>query len=244
MKRISKLESLAPADQRTILNLCQHNTYHRVCEIVAQPREEGGLALKTDPSAVCRFNTKHSWLGADTQLLEQFADILNDQTKNNGQDIANAMILLVQQRIFNALLSGIELEQLKHPFRVLFTLKRHQLQERKLALQTKDTSDQSSCPDLNDLTEALSELKTEEPATTTDPLINTPLQRGEPANTEDPKTVSNSFPCTSDAQEIAPKTPDISHIAEIAHLSPHSPSAEPSASEFSDRSVPSLLEQI
>src|ERR1041385_3674527 len=156
MKRISKLESLATADQRTILNLCQHNTYNRVCEIVAQPREEGGLALKTDPSAVCRFNTKHSWLGADTQLLEQFADILNDQTKNNGQDIANAMILLVQQRIFNALLSGIELEQLKHPFRVLFTLKRHQLQERKLALQTKDTSEPSPLPDLKDLTEALS----------------------------------------------------------------------------------------
>src|ERR1044071_2172759 len=138
MKKISKLDSLAAPDQRTILNLCQHNTYHRVCEIVAQPREDGGLALLTNVSAVCRFNQKHCWLGNDTQLLNQFADILNSQTKNNGLDIASAMIFLVQQRIFNALLSGIEIEQLKHPFRVLFTLKRHHLQQRKLTLPTQD----------------------------------------------------------------------------------------------------------
>ncbi len=218
MKKISKLESLPAPDQRTILNLCQHNTYDRVCEIVAQPRDEGGLALRTDPSSVCRFNNKHCWLGNDTQLLEQFSDILNGQTRNNGQDIANAMILLVQQRIFNALLSGIEIEQLKHPFRVLFTLKRHQLQERKLALQTKDPSEHSSLPDLGNLTAALNELKAEETSesTTVEPLINSPLQRGEPANTEDSKTVGNSFPCIRDPQEIAQETPDISHIADLA----------------------------
>src|SRR4051812_4180601 len=120
MKKISKLAALTAADQRTILNLCQHNTYDRVCEIVAQPREEGGLALQTKPSALCRFNQDHSWLACDTKLLDQFADILNGQSKNNGEDIAGAMTLLVQQRIFNALLSGLEIDQLKFPFRVLF----------------------------------------------------------------------------------------------------------------------------
>src|SRR4029077_10721325 len=122
MKRISKLESLPGADQRTILNLCQHNTYDRVCQIVAQSREDGGLELKTDPSAVCRFNKKHSWLSCDTKLMDQFADLLNSQTKNDGLAVAKALTLLVQQRIFNALLSGLEIEQLKYPFRVLFTL--------------------------------------------------------------------------------------------------------------------------
>src|ERR1044072_6429669 len=104
MKKISKLESLPGPDQRTILNLCQHNTYDRVCEIVAQSREEGVLALITNVSAVCRFNQKHCWLGNDTQLLNEFVHILNCQSNNNGLDIASAMIFLVQQRIFNALL--------------------------------------------------------------------------------------------------------------------------------------------
>src|SRR6185295_13536983 len=85
---------------------------------------------------------------------------------------------------------------------------------RKLALQTKDTSEPSRLPDLAGLTEALSELKDQEPAPS-EPFINTPLQRGE-TNTEEPKTVFNSFPCAPNAQEIARKTPDISHIADLS----------------------------
>src|SRR6185369_16729325 len=154
------------------------------------------------------------------------------------EDIAKAMTLLVQQRIFNALLSGMEMNQLKFPFRVLFTLQKNQLQQQKLAMVGRPST-QSTAPHINiaptgtsnpDLEHADHFDQMNPPADSTPevntsdtaPLINNPVQRDEATATGESKTFSNDrngFAPSSDAQEIAHKTPAISHLA---HLSmPH-----------------------
>src|SRR5580765_232583 len=51
MRKISKLAALSPGDQQHVLGLCENNRYEDVVPILAKPRSQGGLDLKTSRTA-------------------------------------------------------------------------------------------------------------------------------------------------------------------------------------------------
>ncbi len=123
MKKISKLKSLPLPDQKVIFRLCTTHSYPEVCEIIAQPRTQpDGLAVDTNPSALCRFNQAYGWLAGDTQLLQQFADVLNVRPSREG--FLEPVVRMVEQLAFRQLLDRKPINEILPALRILISLER------------------------------------------------------------------------------------------------------------------------
>ena len=73
--KANKFDQLSPEDQHHIIDLCNHNTYPKVVQILAQPRPEG-LALNTSVPALCRFYTSWNPINQQAKLMEQLGKSL------------------------------------------------------------------------------------------------------------------------------------------------------------------------
>lgn len=96
MKKQSKLGALPSEDQKRILELCDRHTYDEVVVLVAKPRDQDGLDLKTNRSALSRFNRDHGTITANCQLASQFLELLDHQPLD-FEDLVSPLAHLVGQ---------------------------------------------------------------------------------------------------------------------------------------------------
>ena len=117
-------ERLDPQDQEYILRLCDDHTYDHVVEILARPRDAGGLALTTSRTSLGRFYTERSRDAIDTQLLAQYTNSLTFNHQAHSATACEGILTLVQNRILSALKSGKALADLDREFRTFERVQR------------------------------------------------------------------------------------------------------------------------
>src|SRR5262245_6504069 len=114
MKKQSKIRSLSTEDQNRIRQLCDGNTYDAVVELVAKPREQGGLDLKPNRSALSRRCSEHGTLALSSQLADQFLNLLEKQPLDLD-DLISPMAHLVGQSAFLLLAQHRPFEEYRRP---------------------------------------------------------------------------------------------------------------------------------
>ena len=130
MKRKNKFEQLTPEDQQFILNLCAQTTYAKACEILARPRPEG-LAFHTGISSLCRFCTTYDPDAAQTMSLGQYSKMLQVRKQADGAAHTEALLLLTQNRLLEALRNGKAIADLSKEFRAFWNTHKTFLAEHK-----------------------------------------------------------------------------------------------------------------
>jgi hypothetical protein len=119
MKRLNKFSRLPQEDQTLILNLCEKMSYRAAAEILAKPREEGGLGFTTCPSALCKFLYKNHPEAVATEASGQFASAVRFQHQAHGEANFEAILAMIQNRILESLHTGKPLDQLHQDLRSL-----------------------------------------------------------------------------------------------------------------------------
>jgi hypothetical protein len=119
MKHLNKFSRLPQEDQTLVLNLCDKLPYHAVAETLGRPRSEGGLALTTSPSSLCKFYSKHHPEAVATEALGQFSAAIQVSHQAHSEANFEAILALVQNRLLAALREGKPLADLDRDFRNL-----------------------------------------------------------------------------------------------------------------------------
>lgn len=119
MKRLNQFTKLPQEDQTLILNLCDKLPYKEVAATLAKPRAEGGLALTTGPSSLCKFYTRHHKEMIALESIGQFAAALQINHQVHGEANFQAILSLVQTRLLEALRAGTPIDDLQKYFRTL-----------------------------------------------------------------------------------------------------------------------------
>ena len=172
MKKISKLKALPFPDQKVIFRLCETHSYPDVCKIIAQPRTQpDGLAIETNPSALCRFNQAYGWLAGDTQLLQQFADILD--LPPNREGFLEPVVRMVERLAFRQLLDRKPFNEILPSLRVLISLERLNFSRLKWrennplpALPSRHVDQEFDCVEIDQTSEPQTQPTLATPATT------------------------------------------------------------------------------
>lgn len=133
-KSKSQFASLSQDDRNLILKLCSEREYTEVVEILAKPRSEGGLDIRTSRAALCRYFTQHQ---ADTSfaLLSQLAAAANIRHEQNSNAFIGAIRATVQARILDDLHKGKPLADMEKDFRFLKTAENLYLADAKFRAQ-------------------------------------------------------------------------------------------------------------
>jgi hypothetical protein len=124
MKKLNKFELLTPEDQQLVLRACAENPYHIAIQLLARPRSEGGLSLRTSRSALQRFYVHHHPDQRSLELVGQFADAIRIKGQAHLTAGFEAALVLVQTRILEALRNGRAVSDLEREFRSLERLQR------------------------------------------------------------------------------------------------------------------------
>jgi len=119
MKKLNMFTRLPKEEQTLVLNLCATLPYHEAVEQLARPREEGGLAMTTSESSLCKFYTRHNPESAAIQAACQYAAAVQVQQQAHGAANFEAILALVQNRILESLRAGKSLSDLDKDFRSL-----------------------------------------------------------------------------------------------------------------------------
>jgi hypothetical protein len=129
MQKHAILETLPPDDQTFILNLCRTHTYTNAVDKLRLTREQGGLDIITNRASLCRFvqkKTDNTTAAADA-ILERLKSIHPGDTL----DHSDALIRLIQERIFSSLASDCGFSEIRREFEAYIALKRQNFLERK-----------------------------------------------------------------------------------------------------------------
>ena len=103
MRKISKLAALPLADQNLVIDLCSKQPYDNVVILLAKPRLEGGLDLKTSRSALCRFaSTFHPDPDHLAREVKRLMPLL-ESTSIDPTVFPTAIRTLLEQHIFSQL---------------------------------------------------------------------------------------------------------------------------------------------
>ena len=119
MKRLNKFTRLPEEDQKLILNLCEKHTYKDVAQILAKPRDEGGLSFTTCESALCKFFNKSHPENISTAVLGQFAAGVRFNHQAYGEGNFEAILAMIQNRFIESLRAGKPLADLAADLRSL-----------------------------------------------------------------------------------------------------------------------------
>lgn len=119
----SKLAILSREDQSRLLELCETHTYDQVVDLAAQPREQGGLELKTNRSALSRFYGSRGNLLAGSQLASQFLELLECQPIDID-DFIPQMTHLIGQSAFLLAARNRPFEEYRRPLEAFLRLER------------------------------------------------------------------------------------------------------------------------
>jgi hypothetical protein len=119
MKRQNMFSRLPKEDQNHVLDLCSKHPYHIAVEILAQPRDQGGLSLTTSESSLCKFYTRHHPEAAAIQALGQYSAAVQVNQQAHGEPNFEAILGLVQNRILDSLRQGKAVADLDKDFRSL-----------------------------------------------------------------------------------------------------------------------------
>ena len=131
MNKNCKFHSLTPDERQQILRWCEETTYDEVVIRVGKPRPEG-FALETSISAVQRFYTTYSPLCYDGDVLHQCASAYKDHNRlKDPENFSGAIISILEQRIFSALLHKRMATEIMPDLRILTTFQRLRTQSRK-----------------------------------------------------------------------------------------------------------------
>src|ERR1051325_656285 len=137
MRKQAKLDGLPSEDQQYVLQLCATHSYDRTAAILAKPRDQGGLELSTNRSALCRFAQKHDTDPLDNRL-EPILKRLKEMHPADSLDYSTALSRLLQERIFAHLVAEDDFHQVRREFDAYLTLKRLILAERKVTRKKPD----------------------------------------------------------------------------------------------------------
>jgi hypothetical protein len=129
MQKQAILETLPLEDQTFILNLCRTHTYSDAVEKLRLPREQGGLDLVTNRASLCRFVQKKT--EKTTAVAEAILERLKSVHPADTLDHSDALIRLIQERIFSSLASAREFNEVRREFEAYIALKRQNFLERK-----------------------------------------------------------------------------------------------------------------
>jgi hypothetical protein len=120
MRKLSKLAALPLPDQNLVIDLCSKHPYDDVVTLVAKPRSEGGLDLKTSRSALCRFaSTFHPDPDRLDQEVKRLIPLL--ETADSSK-VPAAIRFLVQQQVFRHLHAGAPFKEIERPLHWLFNV--------------------------------------------------------------------------------------------------------------------------
>jgi len=136
MQKQAILETLPPEDQTFILDICRTHTYTDAVDKLRLPREQGGLDIITNRASLCRFVQKKTdtTTAAVEAILERFKSIHPADTL----DDSDALIRLIQERIFSALASDRDFNDIRREFEAYISLKRQNFLERKKTMPKPD----------------------------------------------------------------------------------------------------------
>ena len=141
MKRLNKFSRLPQEDQTLILNLCAKMSYRAAAEILAKPREEGGLSFTTCPSALCKFVYQQHPEAVATEAFGQFAAAIRFQHQAHGEANFEAILAMIQNRVLESLRAGKPLANLHQDLRSLQRAQKCFLDDNKFRHKNPHTQD-------------------------------------------------------------------------------------------------------
>ena len=123
MRKQSKIRSLSTEDQKRILELCAEHTYDEVVDLVAKPRDQGGLDFKTNRGALSRFSLERGGITISSNLTCQFLDILEQQPTDFDELIPH-MTNLIGQAAFLLVARHRPFEEYRRPLETFMRLEK------------------------------------------------------------------------------------------------------------------------
>lgn len=130
MKHLNKFDALSPEDRQFVLNLCEAHSYAKAAELLYEDRPVG-LSLITSASALCRFYTSHHPEAHTTTTLGQFSAAIRARGQAHASGHVEAILVLTENRILEALKAGRPLAELAADFRMLKSVHRAFLDEKR-----------------------------------------------------------------------------------------------------------------